>query len=85
MTPMVFVATVTPAKGLSKDDTVINAVDLSSLSLRNITLLWAQGPHKPPHLELCTSRPRITACSSVPPPINESLPLPKSLRKAWKR
>lgn len=56
---------------LTKNRTVIDAVDPSSLSLRNLTLPRARCHHKPPHLEFCTPRPRLTACSRVPLPVSE--------------
>lgn len=74
-----------PPEVLTKDDTVINAVDPRSLSQRDITLPWARYHHKPLHLELCAIRPGVTACSSMPPPTKESIPLPKSVHKVWKK
>lgn len=74
-----------PPEVLTEDDTVTNAVDPRSLIQRNITLPWAWCHHKPLHLDLWAIRSGVTACSSMPPPTMESLPLPKSVHKVWKR
>ena len=63
-----------------------HTVDPSSqLSRRNITHSYAQHHYPSPHLVPCTSRPGATACSIVPPPTHESLPLLNSVHKVWKR
>ena len=69
-----------------------------SLSTRQLLILWTQWPEPkrhhnpldlvPPHTlapDTCTTRPRVTACSSMPPLTGKSLPLSKVVHKVWKR
>ena len=48
-------------------------------------LPWTLRCHTPLHFAPCTTRPKITAHSSVPPSSDGGFPLPKSAHKVWKR
>lgn len=56
---------------LDKHHTVVDAVDPSGLSQKDIMSLWNQSCHIPLHLALSVTIPRVTACSRVPPPACE--------------
>lgn len=65
---------------LAKYHMVIGTVDAGGLS-QDITHPQTWCYHTPLHLVPCTSRPRVTAQSSMPSPTGKSLPLPKSVHK----
>lgn len=65
----------------------------TQVSMLWVPAVWAEkttpppcpSHHKPLHLAPHTARPRVTACSSIPPPTSETVLLLKSVHEVWKK
>lgn len=68
-----------------KNHLVVDTVNHSGQSWKNIMPAQTHCCHIFLHMTFCTIRPRVTASSSMLPPISKKVPLLKSVRKAWKR